>query len=153
LNVEIRDSKYSDINQLVTTIRDKDKEEVRKLGSTPRQALLTSYRNSYIRRTGLVDGKVAAMWGVAGPLTSIVGSPYLLTGIEFEKVQPLKIVRLYGAEVRQILQLFPSLEVLVDQSYHESINLMKLVGFRIEKTVYVGKENYLFVKMVAGQHE
>ena len=130
--IEIRDAKYGDIQQLVLTFREKDRIEVNKLGYSPRQALLWSYRNSFIRRTGLVDGRVAAMWGVAGQLTSIVGTPWFLTGTEFEKASPLKMVKLYKREVQDLLQLFPGLENRVDSEYPEAIKLLELVGFTVE---------------------
>jgi len=132
-NLTVRESKFSDINQLVSTIREKDRQECLRLGFTPRVALIYGYKNAFLRHTALVNGKVGAMWGVVGQVTSTTGFPYFVTSIYSEEVSPIRFARLYKQEVRKMNDLFPKLVNYVDSSYEESVRLLKLTGFKVEE--------------------
>ena len=132
VNLEVRDSKLSDINQLCASIREKDKQECLRLGYSPRTALIYGYKNALLRRTALVNGRVGAMWGVVGKVTSETGFPYFITSIYAEEVSPIRFARLYKEEVKQMNNLFPNLVNYVDASYKESVRLLKITGFKVE---------------------
>lgn len=114
-------------------LRAADVREVGCLGQMPHAAVFWSYRRALIRKTALVDGEVAAMWGVVGAPLGMVGTPWLLTGPASERVSALTFARIYQAEALGMLRLFPKLENYVDASYTGAVRLLKLAGFTLDE--------------------
>lgn len=125
-------------------MRENDKKEARALGLIPHHALFYAYKHACFRRTALVDGKVAAMWGVVGTPLGLVGQPYLITGTECDKVSPLAFARIYINELGAMARIFPILENYVDNDYHEAIGMLEIAGFDVSKPVLYN--NHLFRK-------
>ena len=59
--LEIRISILEDVEELIKTIRPKDKLEAEALGMSAKTALYLTFKYGLIRRTALLDGKVIAM--------------------------------------------------------------------------------------------
>lgn len=142
VNVEIRrpqvdivQSDLSHVRELSKSLRDGDQIEAISLGLAPHKALYYSYKQGLYRRTGLVDGKVAAMWGVAGTLLGLVGQPYLATGREVEKISPIRFARIYKKQTHIINQIFPILENYVDASYLGAVGMLRLAGFELSEPI------------------
>lgn len=114
-------------------MRESDRLEVAKTGITPKRSLVYAFKNSFIHRTGLVDGEVAAMWGVVGQATSVIGIPYLLTGEVCNRMNPITFVRIYKQQLNEMNELFPELRNYVDSTYIEAVRLLKLVGFKLDE--------------------
>lgn len=122
------------IQELSKTLRDQDKQECLRLGFEPEKALYYSFKHAVIKRTGLINGKVAAIWGVTGTPLGITGQPYLVTSNEILKISPFKFARFYRKEVQAFNIIFPILENYVDASYIGAIRMLKVAGFKINTT-------------------
>ena len=142
--ITIVPSTLKHVRELSETMREADKNEMSRLGVAPHKALFYSFKFSILRRTALIDGKVAAMWGVYGVPTGITGQPYLLTSPVSETVSPLKFAKIYMNEVNQMKKLFPVLQNYVDASYTGAVRMLKLAGFELEPVTLNGNDFYKF---------
>ena len=127
------------VRELRETIRPADRQEIESFGYTCGKALWRSFKRSLITKTGLIDGKVGAIWGCGGTILGYTGQPWLLTSSEVYKIPPRKFVQIYRYEIEELLQDFPKLENYVSASYDESIRLLKMVGFTIGEPEKFGK--------------
>lgn len=132
------------VRELSETMRDNDKKELSKLGLAPHKALFYSYKFSLMRKTALIDGKVAAMWGVYGVPTGITGQPYFLTSHLVETLPPIKFIKLYLNEVNQMKKLFPVLQNYVDADYTGAVRMLKIAGFNLEPVTLNGHKFYKY---------
>jgi hypothetical protein len=145
-NLIIEDTKPEHVSELRNSMRTKDIEEVEKFGFTARRALWRSYKGSVMSRSAIVDGEVAAIWGVGGILLGDVGSPWLLTGAASEKISPWLFAKIYKNQVMEMLDIFPVLENWVDAEYNEAIKLLKVVGFNVGSPEMIGPRKAWFRK-------
>ena len=67
---QIIDCQPCHIRALTNALRAEDAAELAALGAAPRREVWRSYRASVVSRAALVDGEIAAVWGVFGPLFS-----------------------------------------------------------------------------------
>lgn len=132
-NIEIVDSVGKHAKELAKTLRIKDRIEAESMGLNPEQATFYAYRWALWKRTALVDGKVAAMWGLHGSLLGHSARPYLITGEAVNLVSPIKFARVYTKEVQIMKQMFPVLENYVDLKYEESVRMLRIAGFTIKE--------------------
>lgn len=134
--VDIIPSTSAHVRELSLSLREKDKQEARAAGLIPHKALFYSYKNAFLRRTCLIDGRVAAMFGVVGSPLGIVGQPYLVTGSLVETLSPLVFSRMYIKEVRVMKKYFSLLENYVDADYGEAVRLLKIAGFTLSDVIH-----------------
>lgn len=120
------------ISALKKNLRVEDANEIMRFGISIKHALWYSYKQSIVRKTALINGSVAACWGVSGVFMGNVGRPWLMTTPEVNKVSALKFARVYQQEVYDMLNLFPKLENYVDAEYSSAIRLLDIVGFEID---------------------
>lgn len=73
-------------------------------GHTPRQSLRAALSSSSYCRTLLLDGKPAAMWGVAGPLLSPTGEGWVAL-TPAARARRLLVARITIAELRNVMRL------------------------------------------------
>jgi len=132
------------ICELANTMREKDKQEMENYGVHPSEGLWYSYKNGLGNMTAIIDGEVAAIWGVGGSYLGDVGSPWLLTSSAIHKISPLRFARYYQKEVLKMLDIFERLENYVDSSYEGAVRLLSIVGFTIGESEKIG--NGLFSK-------
>ena len=111
--------------------------EVTCLGVTPAEALRASLAGSIYARTGMVDGRVAAMWGVGGSPLGGIGEPWLLTTPAVEAI-PVRFVRTARDEVGEMLRLFPVLSNYVSVQYRQACKMLEVIGFRLGDPVRIG---------------
>lgn len=142
-NLVVVQSTSAHVRELWKTLREKDRKEAVLLGVNPEKATFFAYRHACYKKTALVDGKVAAMWGLHGELLGSTGHPYLMTGIEAEKVSPTRFARLYKEEVQVMRTLFPILENYVDATYEQAVRLLKIAGFSLSESVFVNGNPFL----------
>lgn len=121
----------ADLDELEANIRDADAREQFALGITVRDALTLTWRETVIAKTAIVDGHVAACFGVGGCPLGGVGTPWLLTTRHCEKV-PFTMVRCAIEETREWLTIFRRLENYVDATYREACRFLGTVGFTLE---------------------
>lgn len=136
------------VRQLSLTMRSADRRECIAGGLDPEQALSDSWDGSVYSRTALVNGKVAACWGVTG--TGSTGAPWLLTGTACETVSPLAFARIYRREISVFLEYFPHLVNHVDASYTGAVRLLEICGFRLDDPQPWGSHGALFRRFELG---
>lgn len=127
-------------------LRDEDAAEITCFDKEPHKMLWRGYKSSITARAALVDGEVAAMWGLGGVPLAETGNPWLMTSRACEKVAPLRFVRIYQEEVRKMLTVFPILVNFVAASYTKSIRVLENVGFYLEEPQPLGPHNTMFRK-------
>lgn len=147
--LEIVESEIRHAKELSLTMRHKDKIEAKALGLDPTRGVFYAYRHAVIKRTGLVDGKVGAMWGVHGEFLSNTGRPYLITSPEVLRMSPIRFAKIYKREAQEMLSVFPILENYVDASYEEAVRLLQLVGFDITEEVDMNDNKFKKFRMVS----
>lgn len=130
------------IIELRETIRDEDRREIESYGFSCEKGLWRSYKRSLMTRTGLINGKVAAVWGCGGVYMGTVGAPWLMTAHCIKQLSPLKIARIYQKEVYEMLEMFPLLENWVQSSYTESIRLLTICGFSVGEPEKLGNSMF-----------
>lgn len=130
------------MRELKNTIREKDKAEIEHYGFSYTKGLWRSYKHGMNNQTALIDGHVAAVWGVGGCYISETGAPWLMTSKYVDLISPLKFTRIYQREVVQMLQMFSRLENYVDASYEEAIRLLSIIGFDIGEPQKMGSGIY-----------
>lgn len=130
------------IRELRETIREADRREIESFGFTCAKGLWRSYKHGLMNRTGLIDGKVGAVWGVGGTYMGEVGQPWLMTSHEVHKISALRFARIYQIEVRKMLQYFPILMNYVDANYPEAIRLLGIAGFEVGEPEEMGRGLY-----------
>lgn len=108
------------------------------------KALYLTFKHGLLRRTAVIEGEIAAMWGVTGTPMSIIGRPYLVTSTSSEKISSLEFYRLYKKEVAVMNALFPVLENYVDANYAEAVRLLRITGFELTPEVINNNHFYKF---------
>lgn len=137
-------SELAHVRELSRDLQEGDIREMESLGVNPSHALFHSFKQSLLRRSALLDGKVIAMWGVGGTPLSLVGHPYLLTGNGIKGISSIRFVSIYRQEVNYMKQLFPVLENYVDASYTEAKRVLKMSGFHLDGARPLGPKGSLF---------
>lgn len=145
--IEIVPAMPEHIRELMDTMRTDDRMEIESFGLSVNKGLWLSYRRGLINTCALVDGRVAAMWGICGTHLGHTGQPWLLTSDEVYKVSPLKFARIYQKEVIKMLELFPLLENYVAVEYEKAIRMLSIVGFDIGEPEKWGNGMFLRFKM------
>lgn len=128
MTYEIMTCSMAHIQEVCRTIRAEDRAEIEGMGFRVHRALRYLYRTSEPKRAALVDGDVAAIWGVQGGFMDEVGMPWLFTcpPVERAKLAFLKETR---REVAELLETRRVLRTHVLASYTRSIRLFESLGF------------------------
>lgn len=132
------------VHELQKDLRDGEKKEIQAFGTTPEEGLAYSFRVGDFKKTALVDGKVAAMWGLQGSLLGQVGHPYFLTGHQALKVSPLRFTKIYLSQLNEMKKRYPVLENYVDVDYQGAVRLLRIAGFDLELFHFNGHDFYKF---------
>lgn len=139
----IRESEVSDVYALAANLRLGDRLEIASFGKDPRSALRLSYRNAILRRTAIVDGEIAAMWGLGGSMLDEIGYPWLLTARAIERI-PVSFLREGRREVARMLRLRRVLKGYVAASYHQACDFLERLGFELGPVVRLPRLNNTF---------
>lgn len=136
------------VRELKDTMREADRREIEGIGFSSAQGLWRSYKSGLMNTTGLIDGKVGAIWGVGGVYLGSIGQPWLLTSQEVKRISSLKFARIYQKEVYKMLELFPRLMNYVAADYEEAVRLLSIVGFSLDAPEKIGGGMYRKFEMV-----
>lgn len=128
----IRPAEIADCYTLARNLRSGDLAEVLALGLCPRTALRACYRGAVLRWTCVVDGEVAAMFGMGGNMLSDVGMPWLLTGHAVERLSPRLFFRIARWAVDEMLRHRSKLEGYVAADYVKACRLLEALHFTLE---------------------
>lgn len=148
---------FRHMQALAETMREKDRAECLIAGAKPQKAIWRAWRNSIFTRTALIDGEVAAIWGlcISGQpgisLLSAKGGPWLLTAPPIEKL-PLAFLKEAKRQLNEMLNLRPELEMHVAANYAEALRFVRLLGFECEAPHEYGN-GAVFVKAVRRRQE
>jgi hypothetical protein len=127
----IRDAVIGDVYRLAANLRVEDYDEVRAAGARLPEALRTTFRHAVTRHTVLVDGEIAAMFGLGGQLLSDVGHPWLVTAPPIERVR-FAFVREGRAIVADMMARRRLLENHVLASYTRACRFLAVLGFTLD---------------------
>lgn len=144
--IEIIQANLSHVQELGRTMNAEHILEYDGIGLKAHRALWRSWKNGIIRKSAIIDGEVAACWGVGGSFLGILGRPWLVTSPKARSVNPHEFARIYRKEVKEMLLLFPVLQNWVDDSYVGAVKLLKISGFRLDEPVPLGKLKRMYRK-------
>lgn len=136
-------SEVGDVYRLAANLRADDAAEVAALGYDPSVAIRRSYRDGILRKTYFVDGELAAMSGLCGPLIADIGEPYLMTTPAAERAK-VSFLRLARGAVREMLTHRLRLQGEVAASYVRACRLLEVLGFTLAPPRPLGPRGALF---------
>lgn len=133
-DVVIRETLLPDIAELASNLRAADANEIRAYGENdPLSALVQSATRSTLCWTGVVDGKVAAILGVAPlSLLSGMGSPWMIGTPVLEQHQRV-LVRQTPVYISRMLRAFPHLVNHVHAENTTSVRWLRRLGFTLHE--------------------
>lgn len=139
---EVIPATFAHLRAMEADMRAADRCEIAGLGVGVKKALWRGFRNSPICRVALIDGNVAAIWGVCigmqvGSLLGSQGMPWLHTTADVEKI-PLSFVKVAKTELAAMIALYPRLESYVAAEYVQAIKFLRILGFAVDEPAAVG---------------
>src|SRR6185312_15187362 len=110
-NLEITtvDTIPSHIREMADKMHAETAQTALKMGVSPHKALWNSYKKSLICKTIFIDGKIAAIFGLAGSLFGEIGQPFLVMTPEVDEY-PMRVAFVYRRELKKMAEMFPVLE-------------------------------------------
>ena len=142
--VVIRRAAIADVDALLPQLYPSDAAEAAMLFKDTRRALRCAFAASLMRpRTALVDGDVAAMWGVCDHVLHDTGEPWLLTARAAGRV-PFAFLRIARQELAAMLALKSRLEGYVAADNAKALRLLEALGFHLDLPVPFGPRRALF---------
>lgn len=152
---EIVPAEVEHVYALAERLRPRDEKEIRDCGIKPRRALYRAFRNSVMCKTALIDGEVAAMWGLCvglrpgvSPLSDL-GVPWLHTAAAVERI-PVSFVKVARAELALMRANRRRLESFVAADYGQAIKLLRVLGFTVERPMPIGANGAAFCRFHLG---
>lgn len=143
MRYEIVPATIAHVYELSANLRDGDRNEIEAAGLDPRHCLRDTFKSAIIRKTALVDGKVAAMFGLGGDLLSDTGKPWLLTAPVIETI-PVSFVREARKELAAMLAIRSHLQNWVAADYGRAIRFLEVLGFTVHEAAPFGSKSALF---------
>jgi hypothetical protein len=125
------------VYDLAANLRPADEAEILGSGNSVKRSLWRAYRNSVMCKSAVIDGRVAAMWGLCLnmrpglSLLSDLGVPWLHTTAAVEHL-PVSFVKVAKAELAAMKTLRSRLENHVTADYAQAIKFLRLIGFTVE---------------------
>jgi len=95
--------------------------------------LRRSYYAASYRRTGLIDGTIAAMWGLCGVALGHTAHAYLMTAPIIETL-PMAFAREARREIRAMLDTHDRIEGEVAVEYVAAQRFLHILGFEFGTT-------------------
>jgi hypothetical protein len=145
-SIEIVPATLEHIQTMGETMNHEDRLEFLAAGLIPHRDLWKGWKRSIIRRSAIVDGELAAIWGVMGSLMGDVGTVWLITSPKARETSPHKFAAIYKEEVRKMLEIYPVLCNMVDDRYIGAKRMLRIAGFKMDEPQPIGKFNRMFRK-------
>lgn len=124
---EVIDAQASHIAPLCADLRALHLRDAELIGETPRHLIWKCYRESFIRRTAIRDGRILAMWGCSGSLLGGNGVAWLLAANRAESFI-IPLVRVMRHEFASFLDIFPIVEMKANASNLSACNFIDHLG-------------------------
>lgn len=128
--IEVVPATREHVRIVVRDMRPIDRAEIERRGYHVRHLTHYLYRHSTTRKTVLVDGAVAAVAGLYGPLLDDESQPWLFTTPEIERAK-VTFFREVRREIHDALLCHRRLSTYVLASYTQSIRFYTALGFKI----------------------
>lgn len=128
--VEIRRAVMADIPLVSEALRDAERKAVAETGRSVEEVVRYCFANSSRRRTALVDGEIAAMWGCGGPLLGTYGEPWLFATKAIERA-PMTAVKVARRELDAMGRMFPVLSGILYRADARACRFAERMGLRI----------------------
>jgi hypothetical protein len=141
--VQIVPAETAHVYALAANLRAGERMEAAALGIDPRRALRQCYRAATYVRTALVDGELAAMWGLGGAALADIGYPWLLTTAAVLRV-PISMAVIARQEVAAMLRIAPRLAGHVAADYGQAVRFLALLGFTLDPPAPFGRRGEMF---------
>ena len=138
MSYEIVPARLAHVRAMVNHMRPMDRAEIEGWGMDPKRVLHWLYRDSSIKKAALVDGEVAAIWGVQGAALDDTGMPWAFTAPAIERAK-LAFYRETRREVEEMLSTKRSLRTYVLASYGASMAFFSRFGFQFGPPEPIGK--------------
>jgi hypothetical protein len=137
--VSVRNTTSADAVELACHMRGLDRQELWSSDrQTPAEALRIAIETSEVCRTLLIDGEVAAMFGVR-EMRPDVGLIWMLTSSTVDR-KPFAFWRTMRTELLQLLRVYPALANMVDARYTQAVESLRRVGFTIHPSEPYGAD-------------
>lgn len=140
--IELVPARLTHVGPIATRMREMDQIEAEAMGRTPKESLRLGLRASHLCWTALLDGRPAAMMGVAS--TSLINGKGIvwLLGTEDVYRSGRALVRLGPMVIGEMLKEFRVLENVVSTQNRRAIRMLRKWGFVIggEKQTHRGVE-------------
>ena len=145
-NVEIIPTTVQHIRALVENLREDDRRECEKFGVTPFKVVWKAYKSSKICRSGFINGRIVAIWGINGSILGFEGNPWLMTSNVADEF-PFVFAMVYRRETREMLKSYRILSTFCDTAYTKSLKMMRIIGFKEREFKPCGKGSALLVRL------
>jgi hypothetical protein len=150
MRIEIVDAKPVHVGLIARRLRPEDCVEIVALHGEPRKAIRRVFRGSPYRRAALVDGEIAALWGLYGTLLSTEAYVWLASTPDLSRVSAVKVVRTARKELAEMLQSREVLRGHVAADYTRARRFLELAGFREGETRPLGRWGEMFCDLAFG---
>lgn len=134
--------------ELARMMRPQDAAEVKRAsGHEPLGGLLASLAKSSCANVFLINGKPAAVFGVA-PADALegVGFAWLLTTHEVD-VHPLPFLRASKKELERLLNIWPVLRAVVDAKHARAMRWAQWLGFAADTSIFSDDAEFVLVTL------
>jgi len=147
MSYEIVPSTLVHVRTIARTMREDERAEIAAVGWKPRHLVHALYRSSDESWCALVDGKVAAVWGVRGPLMSETADVWLFTSPAIERIKHafFKEARM---RLSDLMATRRKLWSSVTPGHQKSIRFWTMLGFRLTDARPVGPCGAMFHDLV-----
>jgi hypothetical protein len=142
-NVSVIPATCAHVIAMAERLRADDVAELQAAGIGVNRALWRSWRISMFAKTALVDGELAAMWGIDGHGLGNTGRPWLLTTAAVERA-PIAVLKVGRAEAMLMLSICPRLVGFVDSRYERAVRVLAMWGFSLSSPFPFGPHGVPF---------
>jgi len=127
MKVEIRPARQEDAVRIMFDLRDEDRHGIELLQLDGTEALKAEIERANCSYTGLVDGEIAVIWGVALPsLLSGIGFLWMVTSKKADEVPFI-----FARRLERILQVVPVLTGYCFAYNRRSLRWLEWLGAKI----------------------
>jgi hypothetical protein len=142
--IVIRRATITDVDAVIARLHPSDAAEAAMVVKDLRRALRWAFAASLIPpKAALVDGDLAALWGLCRLAFPNTGEPWLMTGRAAGRV-PLAFARIARRELAAMLAVKPRLESCVAADNTKALRLLAALGFHSDEPVTIGPKRALF---------
>lgn len=140
MQAEIVEAMEFHCGRMVRMLRTEHMAAIAKLGINTHRELRRAFDDSGYRRALFIDGRLAGMGGVTGPMMAATGTIWLAITEEATR-HPHLITRLCLAHLREVLRIKRELDTFVLPADETSLRFAKMMGFKTLRngTVQIGE--------------